>query len=115
MTWLARLVRTLRTRKPDTQLILILDAATIHLSGTFRRRALSLGVRLVFIPAGLTWLLQPLDTHVFAALKRDIRTRLTRSILSSSALASGGSSAGSASPFIVAHRPAQYRVSVQGL
>jgi hypothetical protein len=26
----------------------------------------------VVIPAGLTWLLQPLDTHVFAGLKRSL-------------------------------------------
>ena len=32
-----------------------------------------LGVQIVIIPARLTWLMQPLDTHVFAQLKRKIR------------------------------------------
>jgi hypothetical protein len=32
-----------------------------------------LGIDLVFVPARLTWLLQPLDTHVFDIFKRSLR------------------------------------------
>jgi hypothetical protein len=46
------------------------DAASAHLATTVENHAARLQVHLLVIPAGLTYLLQPLDTHVFALLKR---------------------------------------------
>jgi hypothetical protein len=62
--------RSVRQRLPHAEVTIVLDAASQHTSDTVLRHASLLNVHLVFVPAGLTWLLQPLDTHVFASLKR---------------------------------------------
>jgi hypothetical protein len=53
--------------------VLLLDACPVHLSEQTLAFAASQSIQLAFIPARMTWLLQPLDTHVFAGLKRSIR------------------------------------------
>ena len=57
----------------DRYVILVLDVAPCHIHPTIYNEARRLGIRLVYIPAGLTGLLQPLDTHVFAAYKAALR------------------------------------------
>ncbi len=53
----------------DVQIIVVMDAASIHIHPEVLQHSMKLGVWLVCVPAGLTWLLQPLDTHVFAVYK----------------------------------------------
>ena len=53
-------------------IILLLDAALQHVSDAALAHAARLRIQLLVVPAGLTWLLQPLDTHVFASLKRTL-------------------------------------------
>ena len=50
--------------------VLLLDTAGSHICPVFLRAASRRGIAVQFVPAKLTWLLQPLDTHVFARLKR---------------------------------------------
>ena len=63
---------------PDRVLLLSMDAARIHLQDEVGAAARSRGIRLLVIPARLTWLLQPLDTHVFFRYKRYLRTEYSR-------------------------------------
>ena len=53
--------------------VLVMDCCPSHLAADVLAHAQRLGVHIVIIPARLTWLMQPLDTHVFAHLKRKIR------------------------------------------
>jgi hypothetical protein len=57
--------------------ILLMDANRAHLDEAICRRARALGMTLVFVPAKLTWLLQPADTHLFAPLKSAVRRKYT--------------------------------------
>ena len=51
------------------QPILLLDCAKQHLHWRVAAQAARSGIWLAYIPASLTWLLQPCDTHVFAVYK----------------------------------------------
>jgi len=66
---LAVAVGSVRARLGDFQLVLLLDAARIHYAPAVLRACRAVGVWLVIIPAKMTWLLQPLDTHAFAQYK----------------------------------------------
>jgi hypothetical protein len=50
--------------------ILLLDAARIHVHSSVLHACDRWAIRVAMVPPGLTWLLQPLDTHAFAAFKR---------------------------------------------
>ena len=52
------------------QVALLLGTASVHICPQFLRAASRRGVMVQYIPAKLTRLLQPLDTHVFARFKR---------------------------------------------
>lgn len=63
------------------QPVLLLDACRLHFHPSVARSAASLGIPLVFVPARLTWLLQPLDTHVFQRYKEYFRSAYQRARL----------------------------------
>jgi len=71
--WLTKLRRCMVNERADAHIILLLDVCPAHTAHRVLRHARQLGIRIVFIPASLTWLLQPLDTHVFVHFKRRIR------------------------------------------
>ena len=71
--WLKDLRRVLHARRPTHPWILIMDCYSVHVSLETLRYARSLGFIVVLIPGRMTWLLQPLDTHVFAQFKRLLR------------------------------------------
>jgi hypothetical protein len=54
---------------PQYQAVLVLDAASCHTAPRVVRAASAQGIWFSFIPAKLTFLLQPLDTHIFASYK----------------------------------------------
>ena len=66
---LTLLRRCVRAQQPDAEIILIMDCASQHTNRGLLMHAARLGLHVVLVPAGCTWLLQPLDTHVFAVLK----------------------------------------------
>ena len=57
------------------QPVLLLDAAPIHLAPSFFQCCVANGIWPIIIPARCTWLLQPLDTHVFRQYKMRLRAR----------------------------------------
>lgn len=59
--------------RPEFQIILVLDCATIHLTLAVVRKAAELGIWLLVVPPKATYALQPLDTHVFSAYKAFLR------------------------------------------
>ena len=55
------------------QVYLLLDLAPCHLHDSLFDLAYTLGLRFLYIPPGMTSLLQPCDSHVFAAFKHDLQ------------------------------------------
>ena len=58
---------------PNKQIILVMDTARPHISVEVAKHAAELGLWLAVVPAGLTWLLQPLDVFGFSAFKAHLR------------------------------------------
>jgi len=62
----------------DRQIILLLDCAPCHIHWRTANHAAKLGIWLVYIPAKMTYLLQPLDRYIFAGLKQHLKELLLR-------------------------------------
>ena len=73
----------MRSTQKTHQPILILDACSTHMGPRFLRACRRWNIWLVFVPAKTTWLLQPADTHTFAAFKRRLRDMFEQSLLES--------------------------------
>lgn len=67
------IARSIRTVAPRRRIVLLVDTVRCHIQECVLRTARSCRVALCFIPAKLTYILQPLDTHVFGAFKRVLR------------------------------------------
>ncbi|CAE8614454.1 unnamed protein product [Polarella glacialis] len=67
--------RALQPIASTHSIILILDMARVHMHHTIYQHAKQCGTRLLYVPARLTWLLQPCDTHLFARFKNELRRR----------------------------------------
>jgi len=67
------LIRKAVAGKPDIQPVLILDVAPCHITKEVMQKARSSGVWLVYVPAQVTFVLQPLDTHGFSSFKAWLR------------------------------------------
>ena len=80
---IALLGEVLRVWCPDRPAVLLMDTCPVHCVAEVLSASLRNRLRLVFIPAGCTSLLQPLDTHVLAAVKRAIRKSLVVILLRS--------------------------------
>ena len=70
-----RLAVALRPWRGRLQPILLLDCAKQHLHWRVAAQAARSEIWLAYIPANLTWLLQPCDTHVFAVYKAFMTTQ----------------------------------------
>ena len=79
---LKELNKSLRRWRERYNFVIVLDCASIHMSDDVLRAARILRLPLVFFPRNSTWLLQPLDTHVFRTLKSKIRSLQRREALS---------------------------------
>ena len=71
--WLSLLAKSLGKLTSERYVVLLLDVHPSHIHNSIFRHARRCGVRIVYIPAKMTWLLQPRDTHVFARLKLALR------------------------------------------
>ena len=69
------LAKSLAPYMATHQVILILDVARCHYHQTISVLATSKGIRLLYVPGKLTWLLQPADTHCFSRLKALLRKK----------------------------------------
>ncbi|CAE8724718.1 unnamed protein product [Polarella glacialis] len=65
--------RALQPIASTHSIILILDIARVHIHHTIYQHAKQCGIRLLYVPARLTWLLQPCDTHLFARFENELR------------------------------------------
>ena len=66
--------------EPRMQIVMLLDASPVHTHDLVLRTAKRVHIRICFLPASSTWLLQPCDTHLFRKLKAGL-TRLYRSYM----------------------------------
>ena len=64
--------------KGGEELYLILDSFSVHKSAAVQEFATGLKIHLMFIPAGMTDKLQPLDVRIFGVLKSIARSYLVR-------------------------------------
>ena len=71
--YLTKLRAAVRLARPGWRVVIAMDAANSHTNLKVLRHARRLGMHLLLVPARMTWMLQPLDTHVFAVLKRRMR------------------------------------------
>jgi hypothetical protein len=74
--WLRCISDWVKSHVPDMRIVLIMDCFSVHMSERTLQMCRRLHIDVVLIPARMTWLLQCLDTDVFAILKRELR-RLT--------------------------------------
>ena len=65
------------------QVILLLDTCPVHICARFLAHAARHTVSVQYVPAKLTWLLQPLDTHAFARYKAFLSEQYRRHLLRS--------------------------------
>ena len=70
-----------RTRQP----ILLLDALRSHIANDVLALASELNIWIVLVPAQATFLMRPLDTHVFGRFKHTLRRKMTRLTLTGAA------------------------------
>ena len=78
---LKELSRALAELKASRQVILLLDTAGVHICPYFLRAASREGIIVQYVPAKLTWLLQPLDTHAFARFKLCLHQQYRRHVM----------------------------------
>ena len=75
--------KALRKYKDTHQPILLMDVCSPHMGLRFLRALARWNIWSVFIPGRTTWLLQPCDTHCFAAFKGALRTMFEQRLLES--------------------------------
>ena len=75
------MMSSLGDRAFSLQKVIVFDAAKLHLHWVVFRAAARLGVWLLVCPVKLTWLLQPLDTHVFSRYKLQLQSSFKSALL----------------------------------
>ena len=73
MQWLRRIRKQVRQFNSALQILLVFDAHPVHIAGPVLQLCKHLNIRVVIVPARLTWLLQPLDALVFQHFKKKLR------------------------------------------
>jgi hypothetical protein len=74
---LTRVRRALAACAPLAEIAFLMDSAPQHVQPRVLAHAARLRLHLLFVPSRVTWLLQPLDTHVFASLKTNLHALQT--------------------------------------
>ena len=75
------LCRALQPWRAEFEVHLILDVAPCHIAEAVLKAAKTLRIKLIFVPAQLTSILQPLDTHGYASFKRWLERKKTDTCL----------------------------------
>ena len=79
LVWLMRMIHwSLRHVRSQLHIIIMLDVLAVHFGEDLLRCMDSLSFKYMFIPAKLTWLIQPCDTHCFALYKRYLKLVILR-------------------------------------
>ena len=77
MVWLVKLLgQRVRDRLRERRLVISLDCDKVQLHDRVVGPMGRAGAWCTVVPAKLTWLLQPCDTHLFAAYKRHLQAGL---------------------------------------
>lgn len=84
LRYIDMVLRPFFANTPRHPTLLILDSFAVHLQEDVQRELRELGVDLLYIPAGMTGLLQPLDISINKVLKDNIRTSYTGWLVSQS-------------------------------
>lgn len=74
--WCRALRKAVSTVAPGRPLVLVMDDCSIHICDEIVAQCTRLRIALCIVPARMTWLLQPLDTHVFSRLKAALRKNM---------------------------------------
>ena len=61
------------TKAPDVTPLLIIDVYQVHMMGNIVNKIQSLGIEVVHIPAGCTYLCQPIDVGINKSIKMGMR------------------------------------------
>jgi len=77
------LYNALKEYQETHRIVLLLDCCSAHLDSGYITWLAHKKIGVVFVPAGLTWLLQPLDTHAFARYKMAVSDRYRRTLIDS--------------------------------
>ncbi len=59
-------------RDPDVVPLLVLDAYRVHMMGSIVNRIQALGIEVQHIPAGCTYLCQPVDVGINCSIKKEM-------------------------------------------
>jgi hypothetical protein len=79
LVWIMRLIAwSIRQMRSQYNVIILMDVLSQHFHPDVLQAMSMLQFTYVFVPARLTWLLQPLDTHVFALYKRHLQRVTSR-------------------------------------
>jgi hypothetical protein len=70
-----RIALALRAHIGTLQPVLFLDAVRLHITRLVLAACNAVGLWVVVVPARMTWLLQPLDTHSFLAYKAHLKAK----------------------------------------
>ena len=81
--WARELSKALGSLRSEYWFILSVDSCPTHLSLPFLQACARASINVHVIPGGMTHVLQPLDTHVFAGFKGDFRHRQMQARLAS--------------------------------
>lgn len=75
---LTEIRRAVHARRPGAEIVVVMDCAPVHVGRAVLAHMARLNLHLLLIPSGTTWLLQPLDSHVFATFKQQLHNRQQR-------------------------------------
>ena len=76
LTYLGTLHEAVQKVAKDCMIVVVLDSLSCHMNEDIANFASSVGIIVILIPGGLTWLLQVLDVYAFAKFKHSLQTRL---------------------------------------
>ena len=76
LSYLATLHEAVQEAAQDRLIVVVLDSLSCHMNEDIADFAFSVGIILILIPGGLTWLLQVLDVYAFAKFKHSLQTHL---------------------------------------
>ena len=62
--------RNIRLQRPKAEILVVMDCASVHTARCVFAHCSLLGLHLCLVPSGMTFLCQPLDSHVFGVFKR---------------------------------------------
>jgi hypothetical protein len=79
LVWLMKMIHwSLRHVRSLYHVVIMLDVLAVHFTPELLQCMDTLSFKYMFVPARLTWLIQPCDTHCFALYKRYLKLRVLR-------------------------------------